>query len=87
MANHKNGPSSLEDARRAMGSPDPSLPFADPEREASARLFALAPAMLQSLKGVVRTLVAVRYTVGLAGSQLTRLTEAQALIASAEGRQ
>ncbi|APH74870.1 hypothetical protein BSQ44_25545 (plasmid) [Aquibium oceanicum] len=38
-----------------MGSPDPNLPFADPEREASARLFALAPAMLQSLKGVVRS--------------------------------
>jgi hypothetical protein len=69
-----------------MGSPYPNLPLTDPEREASARLFALAPAMLRSLKGVVRVLVAVGHTVGLAGSQLTRLTEAQALIASAEDK-
>lgn len=84
MAKHTTAPWTLEDARRAMGSPYPNFPFADPEREANARLLTVAPAMLQSLKGVVRILVAVRYTVGLAGSQLTRLAEAQALIARAE---
>lgn len=86
MAKKTTDPWTIEEARRAMGSPYPNFPFADAEREASARLFAVAPAMLQSLKGVVRTLVAVRYTVGLAGSQLTRLTEAQELIARAEGK-
>lgn len=84
MIQHMKNPRTIEDARRAMGSPYPNFPFADPDREADARFLTVAPAMLQSLKGVVRILVAVRYTIDLAGSQLTRLSEAQALIARAE---
>lgn len=84
MVTQTTAPWTLEDARRAIGSPYPDMPFGDPEREAKARLLAVAPEMLRSLKGVVRILAAVRYTVGLAGSQLTRLPEAQALITRAE---
>ncbi len=86
MAKHMTIPWTINDARRPMASPVPNLPFGDAERGAHARLFAAAPAMLQSLKGVVRILVAVRYTVGLAGSQLTRLAEAEELIARTEGK-
>lgn len=59
MAN-RNCPWSLEDVRRVMGSANPRSPFDDPEREATARLFAGAAELLQSLKGVVRILDAAR---------------------------
>jgi hypothetical protein len=86
MANQNRGPWSLEDVRRAMGSANPKSPFDDPEREATARLFAGAAELLQTLKGVVRILDAVRYQVGLGRNQLARLDAARTAIAKVEGR-
>lgn len=86
MANHNRGPWSLEDVRRAMGSANPKSPLDDPELEAAARLFAGASELLQTLKGVVRILDAVRYQVGLGPNQLARLDAARTAIAKVEGR-
>ncbi|CAM5278034.1 hypothetical protein ATER59S_00352 [Aquamicrobium terrae] len=86
MANPKSGPWSLEDVRRAMGSTKPKSPFDDPEREAAARLSAGAAELLQTSKGVVRILDAVRYQVGLGPSQIARLEAARTAIAKMEGR-
>ena len=86
MANHKGRAWSLEDVRHIMGFATPKSPFDDPEREASARLFAGATELLQSLKGAVRILDAVRYQVGLGPNQLARLDAARTSIARVEGR-
>jgi hypothetical protein len=86
MANHNRGPWSLEDVRHALGSRNPKLPFDDPELEAAARRFAGAAELLQTMKGVVRILDAVRYHVGLGPNQLARLDAARTAIAKVEGR-
>lgn len=55
------------------------------ERIANARLIAAAPELLAALKSVLPILEAVKFTVGLKGNQLKRMSAARAAIAKATG--
>jgi len=54
--------------------------------EANARLFAAAPDMLETLKGVVRVLPRFQMARMLSASEIAALEEARAAIAKAEGK-
>lgn len=53
--------------------------------EANARLIAAAPDMADALKGLLRIIEGVRFTVGLSGTQIKRVAAAKAALAKAGG--
>ena len=70
-------------ALRASGRHICDISIYDDEDEATARLIAAAPELLEALQGLVRFTDAVRVQVGMGKTQLERLAKARAAIAKA----